>query len=270
MRIVSETARDILHDQACRFNQPELLDLDFADLLEILDEKNVQKEKLALDFDFNIDMTPLQGLSEKELLSPEENFESISLAVFDSVGSLPALRINDQNFWLTLALDNFSDLARNRWPAYSDKSFETKEKNGQGTQYSKGATVIRNHWFAQGRGGLRRDQVIANYWLLGKLASEISEATGWTRPETSKLLNWNSDFKSHLLTRENISGSRNLLIAILRLAKSEIAAGRDYKRQDVRNLLKNLNLKLGRKALYTMNETDLSAVINSEWSLVKK
>ena len=101
-----------------------------------------------------------------------------------------------------------------------------------------------------------RDHAVSRLWWYHRLCSRIE---GRPVEETLKLLFFESDYRSSMLERNTTSAITEVVGTIIEITEEFKKKGIDYKRDNFRSFMKNLDLLAGRSRLAVLNKKQLKS-----------
>lgn len=201
---------------------------------ELVEEFRLQELPLDVDFDSSVELQMPDGKKQ------ETNNDDVNcLLISKALPSLADIDATDERLWVTLSLREYKKYSLTRWPI--------KGKEAQNTV---------NHWFAGSTRGLMRDHAVSRLWWYHRLCSRIE---GRPVEETLKLLFFESDYRSSMLERNTTSAITEVVGTIIEITDEFKKKGIDYKRDNFRSFMKNLDLLAGRSRLAVLNKKQLKS-----------
>jgi len=150
----------------------------------------------------------------------------------------------DPRIWVTLAVRDFSDYTDERWPFELGKL----KTSGNALIIHRFDTTSRARW---------RNQSISRLWRHAFFASRITDLEFDT---AFKYLTVNSDFPAQLMGRTNTAASWKLAAALIKAVGARYSRT-SYSRNEVRTVLKEIDLLLGRRNLTSLDQAQIDELV---------
>lgn len=196
------------------------------------DSSLVKRSSLGCE-DFSLDMSQPAG---KESLTDVENIQR----VYGHFKFLSDSQASDERIWTALALNDFIDYMRYRWPAHDVKDVNNRYLFG----YSIQRSLFRNG--------------IARLWWIGRFT--FDEKNPQDPYELTKFLCSEQDYIESLCGR-NIFNNPMVGKTVISALYDAKRAGIEVNREKVRNVAKYLNMLGGTYILDCLSEDEIKAKV---------
>jgi hypothetical protein len=180
--------------------------------------------------------------------NPTSNFDKEnSIAVFRALDFLTPALASDERVWVTLTFSNFQEYTKARWAASSNQA-EELSKN------------LINHWFAPTARDRWRNNSISRLWWVGYFVESLENVD---KSDAYDLVYFNSDLIASLLGRATLSSYKNIASAVIRVTHHHYLSmvERKYDRDSFRDFLKLIDLRLGKSALGSLDQTICDEIV---------
>lgn len=185
---------------------------------------------------------------ELKVPNPTSNFDKEnSIAVFQALDFLTPALASDERVWVTLTFSNYQEYTKARW-ATSSHQVEELSKN------------LINHWFAPTARDRWRNNSISRLWWVGYFVENLENVD---KSDAYDLVYFNSDLIASLLGRATLSSYRNIASSVVRVTHHHYLSivERSYDRDSFRDFLKLIDLRLGKSALGSLDQTVCDEII---------
>jgi hypothetical protein len=210
-------------------------------------------EELCLSFhDVDIDHKPVSLFSDSgELMSDLE----AGRALYSALKLKGAIQESDSRIWTTLAFTDYKDYCASRWPMKA--GLEKASRNAH----------VKSHYFIRTARDGERNHALARLWKMMRYIERVLPNISERAEQV--LLGLNSDVPVQILGRPNIASSPNIMAAFIEtLYAHYIEGGRKYNRDQVRNLLTELDLQGGLTVVPLMDSEKVSESLRARLSQV--
>ena len=220
----------------------KLIAADFLGDMPTLDFEDVAAD-LSLSFhDVKIDHKPVSLFTDSGAVMSDLE---AGRALYPALRLSGVIQESDARIWTTLAFTDYKDYCAKRWPINS-----VLEKTAR-------IAHVKTHYFIRTDRDRERNHALARLW---KMMRYIDRSLPNIRDKAEQvLLGLNSDVPVQILGRTNIASSPNIMAAFIDTLYSHfIEDGRKYNRDQVRNLLTELDLQGGLAVVPLMDSGKVS------------